>query len=72
MQNIQEIVSKSLRVFGFIVTRLQSKYAEEFYGHVVPELIASGDIKYAEDVREGLESVGQALYDVSFPWSSQL
>lgn len=48
---------------GFIVFRLEHKYREEFY-KVLPPLVASGKIKYKEDVTSGLEKVGDVILAV--------
>lgn len=63
IKNAFNILGKSLTVQGFIVGNLRSQYEEEFY-RVVPKLVAEGKIKYREDVYDGLEKTGQALYDV--------
>ena len=63
VKNLGIIVAHELQMFGFIVGRLGPKYDEEFYREV-PQLIASGKIKYREDVRKGLQQTGQALVDV--------
>ncbi|PPQ64885.1 hypothetical protein CVT26_002603 [Gymnopilus dilepis] len=62
-QNLFQIVSKSLTLYGFIMDRLQPKWEEEF-NKVLPPLVASGQIKDKEHVYEGLESVGEAILAV--------
>lgn len=57
------IVAKSISMFGFIVSRLEHKYVDAFYKEV-PELVASGKIKFKEQFYEGLESVGTAMFEV--------
>ena len=39
---------------------LLAKYAQEFYT-TVPAQIARGEIKYVEDITEGLDKVGEAI-----------
>ncbi|TFK22720.1 alcohol dehydrogenase [Coprinopsis marcescibilis] len=63
IKNLYNVVTRSITMTGFIVLELESKYSEEFY-NTVPELVASGQIKYREHVYEGLESVGEALLAV--------
>ncbi|KAF6746490.1 alcohol dehydrogenase [Ephemerocybe angulata] len=63
IKNIIHVVSKSISMFGFIVSRLEHKYDEQFYKEV-PELIAAGKLKVLEDVFEGLASVGDAILAV--------
>lgn len=63
VKNLMSIVSKELRIFGFLVFSIFPKYAKEFYSEV-PAALASGALKYSEDITEGLENAGQAIYDV--------
>lgn len=48
---------------GFTVGRLESKYSEEFYA-TVPAMLASGKLKYAEDITVGLEKAGDVILAV--------
>jgi NADPH-dependent curcumin reductase CurA len=57
------IIGKSITIHGFIVGSLHGKYEEDFYREV-PAKVAGGRVKFTEDVRYGLESVGQAIEDV--------
>ena len=63
VKNLPMIVAHDLKIFGFIVSTLAHKYEEQFYQEV-PKLIASGMIKYKEDVRKGLQHTCQTLLDV--------
>ena len=63
VKNLGMIVGNDLKVFGFIVGTLLPKYEAEFYGEV-PRLVREGKIKYKEDVKKGLQHVGQAIYEV--------
>lgn len=63
VKNLMSIVFKELRIYGFLVFSIFSKYAKDFYGEV-PAALASGALKYTEDITEGLENAGQAIYDV--------
>ncbi|KAJ7777710.1 alcohol dehydrogenase [Mycena maculata] len=62
-KNFNLIVGKSLHVHGILVTRLIPKYGAEFYATVPPQL-ASGEIKYTEEVTRGLEAVGDVILGV--------
>ncbi|EIN10542.1 NAD(P)-binding protein [Punctularia strigosozonata HHB-11173 SS5] len=64
VKNLFQIIAKRLRIFGLLVGDLEEKYHEEFYHDVVPGLIGGGKIKYTEDIREGLHTTGQGIYDV--------
>lgn len=48
---------------GFIIFRLEAKYRDEFY-KTLPPLVASGEIKYAEDIYNGLDKVGDVVLAV--------
>ena len=48
---------------GFIVFRLEEKYNAAFFAEIPPK-VASGGIKYKEDIYNGLESVGDAILAV--------
>lgn len=50
-------------MYGILVFRLQHKYDAEFYATIPPKL-ASGELKHAEDVSRGLESVGETILKV--------
>ena len=63
LKNAMQIVSKSLSINGFIVSRLQEKYDAAFYAEI-PKLVADGKLKYKEEVFEGLQSVGDAILAV--------
>jgi NADPH-dependent curcumin reductase CurA len=58
-----DVLKKQLRIYGLLVRRHAAKYATEFYD-VVPKRLASGEIKYVEDLTHGLENAGQAILDV--------
>ena len=58
-----QVVSKSLTLYGFIVIHLAPKYEKEFY-EVLPPLVASGEIKYREEITPGLENVGNVILSV--------
>ena len=61
--NLVEVISRGIKVFGFMVMWLDHKYEEEFY-QVMPPKIASGQYKYREDLTEGFEYGGHAMMQV--------
>ncbi|KAJ6587620.1 hypothetical protein DFH09DRAFT_1427840, partial [Mycena vulgaris] len=63
IKNIEQIFVRSLSLNGFLVLRLEQKYDAEFYA-TVPSALASGEIKYREDVTRGLETVGDSILRV--------
>lgn len=63
LQNYPNILFKSLNVQGFIVSNILKKYNDAFYTEI-PSKVASGEIKYLEYTKRGLEASGQTLLDV--------
>ncbi|CAL1711174.1 unnamed protein product [Somion occarium] len=63
VKNLIHIFAKELKLYGFLVFTLLSKYADEFYREW-PKRVASGEIKYKEDPKFGLQYTGQAIYEV--------
>ncbi|KAK1230319.1 hypothetical protein PQX77_006592 [Marasmius sp. AFHP31] len=60
VRNLAQIMYKNITIYGFYIYEHDHKYREEFY-KTVPEWIANGQIKYAEEVYDGLEKVGEAI-----------
>ena len=63
VKNLPLIFVKELRIYGVLLKNLIPKYGEAFHREI-PARVASGEIRYFEDVTEGLENAGQAIYDV--------
>ncbi|KAJ7616654.1 hypothetical protein FB45DRAFT_934669 [Roridomyces roridus] len=63
MKNPALIFGKSLSLNGFLVQYLRPKYTAAFEAEVVPKL-ASGDLKFTEDVSYGLDKVGDVMLAV--------
>lgn len=57
------LITKSISMNGFIISRLLPKWSGEFFETVAP-LVASGEIKHREDVSNGLETVGDVILAV--------
>lgn len=57
------IVAKGIKIYGFVVSSILPKYREAFYAEV-PARIASGELKFKEDLAKGLESVGEVILAV--------
>ena len=55
-----QMVAKSISLQGFSVYRLYSKYDKVFFA-TMPAKVASGEIKYREDIYNGLDKVGDVL-----------
>jgi len=62
-QNLFQLISKSISMHGFIVSRLEEKHAATFFAEIPPK-VASGEIKYREDIYNGLETVGDVILAV--------
>ncbi|KAH9840971.1 NAD-P-binding protein [Rhodofomes roseus] len=62
-KNLTHIISKELKINGFVVRNLYPKYRDQFYKEI-PPMVASGQVKYMEDRSYGLESVGEAIVSV--------
>ncbi|PPQ71633.1 hypothetical protein CVT26_010594 [Gymnopilus dilepis] len=63
ISNLVQIHVKSLTVNGFVIIHFEGKYDEEFYRVMTP-LVASGEIKYREEVTVGLDKVGDVVLAV--------
>lgn len=48
---------------GFIVSRLEEKHTAAFFAEIPPK-VASGEIKYLEDICNDLERVGDVMLAV--------
>lgn len=62
-QNLMHLVRKTIAMNGFIVSNLAANWEEEFM-NAVPPKVASGELKYREDVYHGLETVGDVILAV--------
>ncbi|KAJ6631871.1 alcohol dehydrogenase [Mycena sp. CBHHK59/15] len=63
IKNLSSVIGKSLTIHGILVPRLMGKYAAEFYA-TVPAKLASGELKYSEEVTHGLDKVGDVIFAV--------
>lgn len=57
------VFAKSLKLSGYIFWDLEAQWGQKF-NDMMPALVASGDIKYREDVVWGLDKVGDAILAV--------
>ncbi|KAK7038568.1 NADP-dependent oxidoreductase RED1 [Favolaschia claudopus] len=60
VKNLFQLFAKSITLYGFLFSRLYHKYDEEFY-RTIPPALASGEIKYTEEVHHGLDKIGDAI-----------
>jgi len=58
--NLFNIITKEIRMSGFITTSLAKNWEEDFYASV-PQKLASGEFKALEEVHEGLDKTGEAM-----------
>ncbi|KAJ7030209.1 hypothetical protein C8F04DRAFT_1114238 [Mycena alexandri] len=63
IKNMSMVVGKTLHIHGILVFRLLPKYYKEFYD-TIPAKLASGELKYSEDVTKGLDKVGDVILAV--------
>ena len=63
VKNLQLLVWREVHLYGFLKTRLEPKYSEEFFS-TVPPRVAKGELKYKETVVRGLENAAQAIVDI--------
>ncbi|KAG6810945.1 hypothetical protein H0H92_009686 [Tricholoma furcatifolium] len=63
VKNLMLVIGKSITIQGFIVGRLEAKYRDEFYASV-PAKLASGELKFTEEITEGLDKVGDVILQV--------
>ena len=61
MKNLINLVTREIKLSGYIVTSLHNKYVDEFYD-VVPKMIAAGKLKYNLEVKTLAES-GRGLHE---------
>ncbi|EPX71487.1 NADP-dependent oxidoreductase [Schizosaccharomyces octosporus yFS286] len=63
LKNYSQILTKSIKVEGFIVMNLMPLYQEEYFREM-PKLIAEGKLKYKYDVYMGLGSIPEGFLAV--------
>ncbi|KAJ7745562.1 hypothetical protein DFH07DRAFT_869656 [Mycena maculata] len=63
IKNLNQTYARALTISGVSVFRLTPKYDEEFYANI-PHELATGELKYTEDVSYGLDKVGNVLLAV--------
>ncbi|WBW71212.1 NADP-dependent oxidoreductase, implicated in cellular detoxification [Schizosaccharomyces osmophilus] len=63
LKNYPQLLTKSIKIEGFIVFNLLPLYQEEYFREM-PKLIAEGKLKYKYDVYMGLGSVPEGLLAV--------
>ncbi|KAF8811022.1 NAD(P)-binding protein [Phlegmacium glaucopus] len=69
INNLMEIIRKSITMQGFIVGGLIPKYNDQFYAELTPK-IASGEIQHREHVYDGLVNGGEAMLAVQKGWNT--
>ncbi|KAG6843619.1 hypothetical protein H0H87_002421 [Tephrocybe sp. NHM501043] len=63
MEDLMLVAGKNITVQGFTVGKLEHKYREEFYA-TIPKKLARGELKYTEEVTEGLDKVDDVILRV--------
>ncbi|KAF9035370.1 NAD(P)-binding protein [Hymenopellis radicata] len=59
-KNLWQLFARSITINGFFVLELRKKWKEEF-SRIIPNKIASGEIKYREEITVGLQHAGEAI-----------
>jgi NADPH-dependent curcumin reductase CurA len=62
MQNLMEVIRRSISMQGFVVTKLYPKFATSFFAEM-PLKVLSGEIQYREHVYD-LAHTGEAILAV--------
>ncbi|KAF8192152.1 hypothetical protein BJ912DRAFT_849069 [Pholiota molesta] len=63
VNNLAQMFKRSITMSGFIVGDLAPKWEKDFQA-TIPPLVASGEIKYSEQVWNGLDKVGEVILAV--------
>ncbi|KAK7458783.1 hypothetical protein VKT23_009788 [Stygiomarasmius scandens] len=63
MKNLPNIFTQHITLHGFRMAELEGKWKRDF-NETVPEMLASGEIKYHENIVKGLDKAGDALLDL--------
>ena len=63
VKNLFEIVAKEIKLYGFLTPSLLPRWGDDF-SREIPPLVASGELKYLEDVKHGLKYAGDAIYEM--------
>ncbi|KAG6806071.1 hypothetical protein H0H92_012810 [Tricholoma furcatifolium] len=61
--NMLRIIERSISMNGFVVLRMEHKFNDAFYAKI-PDKVAKGELKYTEEVTDGLQKVGDVLLAV--------
>ncbi|KAF7319221.1 NAD(P)-binding protein [Mycena chlorophos] len=63
IKNLPLAIGKSLHLHGILVTNIFPKHAAAFWADI-PTKLATGEIKYIEDITRGLENAGEVILSV--------
>ncbi|KAG6806050.1 hypothetical protein H0H92_012895 [Tricholoma furcatifolium] len=63
IHNMLRIIERSISMNGFVVLRMEHKFNDAFYA-TIPGKVAKGELKYTEDITDGLQKVGDVLLAV--------
>ncbi|KAG5349324.1 hypothetical protein C0989_004622 [Termitomyces sp. Mn162] len=61
--NLMQVIAKCITLQGFSVHILETKYGTEFY-EIIPKRLGSGELKYTEELTDGLDKVGEVILRV--------
>lgn len=60
---MRSVLEKTLTIHGLLVMRLEDQDLKHAFYEQIPRDIADGRLRFVEHKYEGIESVGQALYE---------
>ncbi|KAG5734297.1 Zinc-type alcohol dehydrogenase-like protein PB24D3.08c, partial [Termitomyces sp. T112] len=63
VKNLMQVIAKCITLQGFSVHILETKYGTEFY-EIIPKRLGSGELKYTEELTDGLDKVGEVILRV--------
>ncbi|KAG6371379.1 hypothetical protein JVT61DRAFT_9592 [Boletus reticuloceps] len=57
---LMNIMTKEIKMYGFVMTSILPKYRSAFYTEI-PALLASNELVFKEELTKGLEGTGEAI-----------
>ncbi|KAF8450317.1 alcohol dehydrogenase [Boletus edulis BED1] len=63
IMNLMNVMTKEIKMYGFVMTSILPKYRSAFYTEI-PALLASNELVFKEELTKGLEGAGEAILAV--------
>ncbi|KAJ7648375.1 alcohol dehydrogenase [Mycena polygramma] len=64
IKNMHLVFGKSLTISGLLIFHLENAETDKEFYETIPPLLASGELKYKEEVTRGLDKVGDVILSV--------